>query len=293
MSDRTVYARRAATLTLLSAGVVLMLAGCNPDAQSVSATVGATSSASTPASTGQGAAPATVAQAAVAECKLTGLTISLGTALPPGAPGISQRPIIFRNTGAAACFVVGFPGVAALGGDGSQIYQAARVNSPGPRITLQPGQDASAMLDTVYQLSSPCPTVPALLVTAPDETHSREIAFAATVCAAPTITTLAAGTNGGDATQAQSQFSEAQQLWKTGATADSAEQGAYWSQAASLLTNAVQSGAAGTAGFSKAAQELTQLASLPDAMQSAAQQSEATQDTALLNTFFDTPGLYS
>jgi hypothetical protein len=320
MFDRIEFTRGAAALTLISAGAALALAGCASGAQlkNVSAPGGVTVStsrsavavapsastvvavdasggASAGASTvGPGGQPtATTTAGGVPECRIGELAISLGPDFSSGAPGVSQRPIIFKNTGTATCFVVGFPGVAALDGGGSQIYQAARVNSEGPKVTLQPGESASALLATVNLAANPCPSVPALLVTPPDETHSARVSFGRTVCVAPTITTLAPGTNGGDTTQAQTQFSEAQQLWKTGATATSVDQGSYWQQAASLLTNAVQSGAPGTAGFTEAAQELTQLVSLPDAMQSAAQQAESIHDVTQLNIFFGTPGLYS
>jgi hypothetical protein len=78
-----------------------------------------------------------------------------------------------------------------------------------------------------------------------------------------------------------------------GASAISAEQGAYWAQAASLLTSAVNAGEPGTAGFAHAAQELTQLGALPDAGLTPAQRTQEINLVAALNTFFSTPGLYS
>jgi hypothetical protein len=294
--------RGAAGMAMVSAGAVLALAGCNATTSQNGAAGGATASAS---AADQGAAAHGTTASPVAqdpgpgstpECTLGDLAISLGAALPPGAPGVSQHPIIFKNTGSAACFVVGWPGVAALDAGGAQIFQATRVNAKGPQVTLQPGDSASAMLDTIAfhavpgSSQPPCPTVQNLLVTPPDETHSRRIAFGAPVCDAPKVTSLAPG---GEAAQAAGQFAAARQQWISGASAISAQQGAYWAQAASLLTSAVNAGEPGTAGFAQAAQELTQLGALPDAGLTPAQRTQEINLVAALNSFFNTPGLYS
>jgi hypothetical protein len=307
LAVRTGGTVRSLALVLVSGGAVLALAGCNAAASQNTAAGGsaATSAAGASATPAGGSAPAGGAPAVAAgqngggECTLADLAISLGTTLPAGAPGVVQRPLVFKNTGSAACFVVGWPGLAALGGGGAQIYQAQRVGTKGPQVMLQPGASASALLNVIaYHAQAgstppPCPSVPQLLVTPPDETHSTRIAFGSTVCEQPTLSSLAAGTNGGDATQAQTQFSEARQLWVAGASAVSADQGSYWTHAASLLTNAVDSGAPGTAGFAEAAQELTELAALPDAMLSPAQKTQEVNLVGALNIFFSSPGLYS
>jgi Protein of unknown function (DUF4232) len=295
--------RGGAAVALVSAGAVLALAGCNAVTSQNGSAGGSTASASG-AAQGGAAGGATVSpvaqghgqgQGSTPECTLSDLAISLGAALPPGAPGISQRPIIMKNTGSAACFVVGWPGVAALDAGGAQIFQATRANAKGPQVTLQPGDSASAMLDTIAfhavpgSSQAPCPTVPNLLVTPPDETHSARIAFGAPVCDPPTITSLIAG----GAAQGAVQFAAARAQWVAGASAISAEQGAYWAQAASLLTSAVNAGEPGTAGFAQAAQELTQLGALPDAGLTPAQRTQEINLVAALNTFFSTPGLYS
>lgn len=294
--------RGAAGMAMASAGAVLALAGCNATTSQNCSAGGAAASAS--AADQGGAAHGTTAspvardagQSSTPECTLGDLAISLGAALPPGAPVVSQRPIIFENTGSAACFVVGWPGVAALDAGGAQIFQATRVNAKGPQVTLQPGDSASATLDTIAfhavpgSSQPPCPTVQNLLVTPPDETHSRRIAFGAPVCDPPKVTSLAPG---GEAAQAAGQFAAARQQWISGAIAISAQQGAYWAQAASLLTSAVNAGEPGTAGFAQAAQELTQLGALPDAGLTSAQRTQEINLVAALNTFFNTPGLYS
>ena len=72
----------------------------------------------------------------------------------------------------------------------------------------------------------------------------------------------------------------------------SADQGTYLTQAATDLNGAISSGATNTSGYATAVAELQQLASLPDADQTAAQSSEFQSDTTALNTFFGTSGLY-
>ena len=294
--------RAAAGLALVSAGAVLALAGCNATT-SQNGSAGAATGSPSASAAGQGGAaggatvsPVAQGQGSTHECTLGDLAISLGAAMSPGAPGISQHLIIFKNSSSSACFVVGWPGVAALDAGGTQIFQAARANTKGPQVTLQPGDSASAMLGTVMfhaipgSSQPPCPTVSNLLVTPPDETHSTRIAFGAPVCDPPNVTSLEAGSGTG---QADSQFAAARQQWTSGATAISAQQGAYWTKAASLLTSAVNSGEPGTAGFAQAAQELTQLTALPDAGLTSAQRTQEINLVAALNTFFSTPGLYS
>jgi len=87
-------------------------------------------------------------------------------------------------------------------------------------------------------------------------------------------------------------FAAAKLEWQRGATAISADQGTYLNQAATDLSNAIAAGEGNTSGYSSAVQELQQLASLPDADQTPAQNSEFQSDTMALNTFFGTSGLY-
>jgi hypothetical protein len=80
--------------------------------------------------------------------------------------------------------------------------------------------------------------------------------------------------------------------WQGGASAISADQGSYLTQAATDLSNAIAAGEANTSGYSSAVQELQQLASLPETSDTPTQISEAQSDTTALNTFFGTSGLY-
>jgi hypothetical protein len=88
------------------------------------------------------------------------------------------------------------------------------------------------------------------------------------------------------------QYDAARSQWQAGATAISAEQGKYWSQAAADLTLGETTDSDPT-GYAAAVTMLTQLISLPDAQQTPAQNAEFHADINGLNTFFHTPGLYS
>jgi hypothetical protein len=88
-------------------------------------------------------------------------------------------------------------------------------------------------------------------------------------------------------------YDEAQAQWKQGAGAVSAQQGAYWLKAASDLQAGEDTDGRDTSGYPQAINELTDLASLPDAQQTPAQNAQYHQDIDDLNAFFGTPGLYS
>jgi hypothetical protein len=76
--------------------------------------------------------------------------------------------------------------------------------------------------------------------------------------------------------------------WFLGARADAAQQGEYWVRAATALTGAT----VGRQADRRAAARLRQLAGLPDAQETRAQQAEGVADARALNAFFATNGLY-
>lgn len=299
---------------LIGMTTALALAGCSSHNTPGSAVTGvaagtpasasADSSAATPAGSGASqsagagqSADSGSGSVSAPGCALGSLSITTGPDLSPAGIGFVAEPIILRNTGSAACSLLGWPGVAALNGGGAQIYQAARAGSEGSAITLQPGASASAVLYAVTSLGGPghagapsCTQVTGLLVTPPNETHSRRIGFGSPLCVAPELTALLPGTSG--AVSAAAEYDEALLLWKDGAAAISAVQGVYELEAGDLLENAEEAGVSGTSGFLTAAAELGQLSSLPDAMLNSVQQSEFDTDVAALDSFFATPGLY-
>jgi hypothetical protein len=87
-------------------------------------------------------------------------------------------------------------------------------------------------------------------------------------------------------------YDAARVQWQDGATAISAEQGRFWSQAAADLTLGETTDSDPT-GYVGAVTMLNQLIGLPDAQQTQAQNAEFHADINGLNAFFKTPGLYS
>jgi hypothetical protein len=87
-------------------------------------------------------------------------------------------------------------------------------------------------------------------------------------------------------------YDAARTQWQAGATAISAQQGNYWSQAANDLT-AGEATDTNPTGYADAVTALKELISLPDAQQTAAQNARYHADINALNAFFNTPGLYS
>jgi hypothetical protein len=102
----------------------------------------------------------------------------------------------------------------------------------------------------------------------------------------------AGGSNAGPGPTPSTGFEAAKQAWEKGATVDSADQGTCWSRAASDLTQETGSGQSGDVGFRVAEHELRQLAALPDADQTDAENAEFHHDTQALNSFFGTTALY-
>jgi hypothetical protein len=126
------------------------------------------------------------ASAQPGECTIIDLNITVGG----GDAGAGHRSValIFRNTATATCQLRGYPGVAALDGQGTQVEQAQR--SPAgylgglkgttvPTVDVAPGQTASALVEALA--SGPggasCTGYRGLLVTPPDETHSVRLAL--------------------------------------------------------------------------------------------------------------------
>jgi hypothetical protein len=97
--------------------------------------------------------------------------------------GQALEIIGFTNISSATCTLTGFPGVAALDGNGSQVAQAQRTTGPQAApvttVTLAEGQTASAMVsgsNVPTGTATTCPYyAPSLLVTPPDLTRSVQV----------------------------------------------------------------------------------------------------------------------
>jgi hypothetical protein len=104
-------------------------------------------------------------------------------------------PVLFRNTGSAACHLQGYPGVAALDDSGRQAAQAERTpqgylgglpfGASPPVVELGAGETASALVEANNNPTPPatsCVSYPSLLVTPPDDTRSVNIALSMSGC---------------------------------------------------------------------------------------------------------------
>lgn len=202
--------RTAARAALLTTGVVaaLVLAGCGGAGQATGGTpvtsptgaaggqtfvpVTSTTVAAAPSTT----APTTPAAAGggepgtgtIAECKPANLKLSLGSA--DGAAGHVFQALRFTNVSKVSCVIVGFPGVSYVAGDhGTQVGEPAqREGKIGARITLHPGQVASAIIsETDIGVFDPAQCKPTdtrgFRVYPPDSTTSMFVAQAGRGCA--------------------------------------------------------------------------------------------------------------
>ncbi len=97
---------------------------------------------------------------------------------------------------------------------------------------------------------------------------------------------------GGSPAATRHGYQSALAQWKAGATAISAQQGGYWLKAAADLKAGEGTDAGTTSGYPSAINELTELAALPDAQQTPAQNARYHADIGALDAFFATPGLY-
>jgi hypothetical protein len=129
-------------------------------------------------------------------CPTSNLQVRLGAS--SGAAGSSYLPIVFTNTGAAACTLYGYPGVSlAAGNPPAQIGAAAARNAnQAPKlVTLAPGGAANATLQVTVAGNYPaatCSPTPAstLVVYPPNQTASVAVPFSTTGCAAQGVSIL-------------------------------------------------------------------------------------------------------
>jgi hypothetical protein len=141
--------------------VGLLTAACGtPRSSNASSDTSTTSSSTTETSTTASSAPSDGvnsasgakgdgsggASEANGQCLTGNLKVTAGGG--DAGAGHSFIPIVFTNTGKAACSIAAYPGVSFVtGDDGRQVGDpATRVSASAPTITLQPGQAASAAL---------------------------------------------------------------------------------------------------------------------------------------------------
>jgi hypothetical protein len=141
--------------------VGLLTAACgSPRSSNASSDTSTTSSSTTATSTTASSAPSDGvnsasgakgdgsggASEANGQCLTANLKVTAGGG--DAGAGHSFIPIVFTNTGTAACTIAAYPGVSFVtGDDGRQVGDpATRVPGSAPAVTLQPGQAASAAL---------------------------------------------------------------------------------------------------------------------------------------------------
>jgi hypothetical protein len=210
--------RRVTPFLLLASAVLVGTTACTGTGTPVGAPAptGAVSSGSPTAAASAGPASASPASpvatggstpaAGSAECKLASLSVTAGK---PGAAGGHSRVVLaFINTGTAPCTMQGYPGVAILDAGSAQVAQARRTaqgymgglpagQSP-PLVSLRPGDSASAIIEALSANpdGTACKPWSGLLVTAPDDTRSTQLVWAAGGCADPQIHPVVPGLEG-------------------------------------------------------------------------------------------------
>lgn len=176
---------------------VLLMSGCQNGSSTNTGSGQAGAATTAPAAGSTGGATPAASEAPTAKpgsagaapaCTISRLAVSIGG--QQGGDGHSSGAIRFRNTGTSACRLYGYPGVAALDSPGKQIAQARRTprgymgglgssqHTP-TAVTLAPGHTASALVeaDNAASNGNSCGTVPALLVTPPNETHHVKLSW--------------------------------------------------------------------------------------------------------------------
>lgn len=150
--------------------------------------------------------PTTTSGGRGTHCRTADLDLALrGTR---GGAGHGGYVITFTNRGAASCVLGGYPGVDGQDSSGRTMVHAKRNPrgylggaDPSEQVRLRPGEAASALLEGVNGATpngGPCPTIPMLLVTPPNETDSKQLQLPLSLCY-PEIHPVTEGTSGGAA----------------------------------------------------------------------------------------------
>ena len=203
----------------LLAAVALTAAACGSSSSSSSTTTSppsttqpSTTTSTSGATTTTSAVPTTSTTSTAvraAACASSQLSISAGQS--EAGLGHIGVPLLFRNTGPAACSLYGYPGVAGLDAEGNQVVQATRTPSgylggltPGATtpaaVDVAPGQVASALVEgtDVPVGTAPCPQYPALLVTPPGATESVRVRATLPGCSPIEVHPVVPGSSGND-----------------------------------------------------------------------------------------------
>jgi len=130
-------------------------------------------------------AAATRSPAAAPRCGLSGLLISVGTG--SRVTTVTTRYALdFTNVGGAPCTLTGYPQVAAYQGEGTEVGDAAVMDTSvaALRVVLAPGQTAHASLDASLSVRCRPVRVAGLRVVPPGQSAARYVKRSLTACAA-------------------------------------------------------------------------------------------------------------
>ena len=130
-----------------------------------------------------GSAAKAVTAGSPGACATRQLSLRLGVG--GHAAGSAYLPIVFTNTGSAACTLTGYPGVSFVApSTGKQVGAAATRNShqPSRTVTLQPAGRASALLQVANYVNFPpkacaATSVSGLRVYPPGQTAAAYVPF--------------------------------------------------------------------------------------------------------------------
>ena len=223
----------------------------------------------------------------ITSCASSSLAVTHTT--PQGAAGHSSMVMLIKNVGAASCTLHGYPNVYALNGGGASIGKATWTlnGSAGgvsaiTTVTVAPGHYASSIVEWLNfnpVTSGDCTFSASMATVLPATTHVYHLPVSISICRLE-VHPIAGGTLGND------DFDRAQLKWLDGAHVIAVQQGAYWTSAKDYLQ------LAGTF-YQTQVNELAQLISLPLTGLTPTQITEAHNDTNALDSFFESPGLYS
>jgi hypothetical protein len=133
----------------------------------------------------QAPAATSVSPAATPRCAVSGLRISVGTGSRVTTE-TTRYALDFTNVSGASCTLTGYPQVAAYQGDGTEVGDAAVMDTSvaASRVVLAPGQTAHASLDASLSVRCRPVRVAGLRVVPPSQSAGRYVRRSLTACAA-------------------------------------------------------------------------------------------------------------
>lgn len=189
---------RKRTAALLLAGVGILVTACGTTSSTSTTSTPTTSAPTTPTAAAPGTTSPTSGSSTTSTtsgpktngCATSDLSISIGN--PNGTAGAIHYILTYRNNGASACTLFGYPGVSFLAADGSQIGSPAQRSSGDSvlSVIVAPGANAYSGVSVTDPGIPPCAssgTATRVRVFPPGETHAAIVAAPSgfAVCSSP------------------------------------------------------------------------------------------------------------